>query len=81
MMIRLIWFEKSRAGLIYKSNLKKTQNIYINKKKVTLTILFEGDLKAPLSTATTRGVGEDISPFSELLHFTLDPCLIQLSVK
>ncbi len=52
--------------------------IYINK----LATLVEGDPKAPFSIATTGvGVGEGGTPFPGLLHFTLDPYLIMLSVK
>ena len=43
--------------------------------------MVEGDPKAPFSIATTpRCRGERYS-FPGLLHFTLDPCLIMLSVK
>ena len=38
--------------------------------------LVEGDLKAPFSIATTGA-----TPLPGLLHFTLDPYLILLSVK
>ena len=40
-----------------------------------------GDQKAPFSIATTVDVGEGATPFSGLLHFTLDTYLILLSVK
>ncbi len=43
--------------------------------------LVEGDPKAPFSIATTRGGGKGTTPFLGLLHFTLDPYLIMLSVK
>ena len=43
--------------------------------------LVEGDLKAPFSIATTPGVREGASPFPGLLHFTLDPYHVMLSVK
>ena len=43
--------------------------------------LVEGNPKAPFSIVTTQGVKEGTTPFSELLHFTLDPYLIMLSVK
>ena len=43
------------------------------KKKVKLVSLVEGDPKATFSIATT--------PFSGLLHFTLDPYLIMLGAK
>ena len=33
------------------------------------------------ATLLYRGVGEGATPFPGLLHFTLDPCLIRLSVK
>ena len=41
--------------------------------KVKLATVVEGNLKAPFSIATTTLLG--------LLHFTLDPYLIMLSVK
>ena len=50
--------------------------------KIKLATVVEGDPKAPFSIATTprcRGGGN--TPFSGLLHFTLDPYLIMLSVK
>ena len=47
--------------------------VYIYRSKV-------GDPKAPFSIATTPGVGEGATPFLGLLHFTLDPYLIMLSV-
>ena len=40
----------------------------------------EGDPKVPFSIATTQGVREGATPFPGLLHFTLDPYLIMLSV-
>ena len=39
----------------------------------------EGDLKSLFSIH--QGIGEDATPFPGLLHFTLDPYLIMLSVK
>ena len=49
--------------------------------KVKLATVVEGDPKAPLSIATTpRCRGGDYT-FPGLLHFTLDPYLILLSVK
>ena len=43
--------------------------------KVKLATVVEGHLKAP------RGVGEGVTPFLGLLHFTLDTYLIMLSFK
>ena len=48
------------------------------KKLVTIVV---GDPKAPFSTATHRGVTDGTTPFSGLLHFTLVPYLMMLSVK
>ena len=42
-----------------------------------LATLVEGDPKAPFSI----GVEEGTAPFPGLLHFTLDPYFIMLSVK
>ena len=56
---------------------------FIHYMKVYLTTFVEGDPKALFSIATTprcRG-GEGATPSSGLLHFTLDPYLIMLSVK
>ena len=50
-------------------------------KKVKLAILVKGDLKAPFSIATTLMSRESTTPFPGLLHFTLDPYFIMLSVK
>ena len=50
-------------------------------KKVKLATLGEGDPKAPFSIATTPRCREGATPFPGLLHFTLDPYLIKLSVK
>ena len=51
-------------------------------KKVKLATIAEGDPKAPFLIATLhQGVGEGATPFPGLLHFTLDPYLIMLSVK
>ena len=53
-----------------------------NKSKVKLATLVEGDQKAPFSIATTpRCRWEGATPFSELLHFTLDTYLLLPSVK
>ena len=41
----------------------------------------KGDLKAPFSNLLHQGLGEGATPFPGLLHFTLDPYLIMLSVK
>ena len=50
------------------------------KCEIKLVAMVEGDPKAPFSIATTQGVGEGATPFPGLLHFTLDPYLIMLSV-
>ena len=44
-------------------------------------MLVKGDPKAPLSIATTPSVGKGTTPFLGLLHFTLNPYLIMLSIK
>ena len=41
----------------------------------------EGDPKAPFSKATTLRCRGGATPFPGLLHFTIDPYLIVLSVK
>ena len=46
---------------------------------VKLVTLVEGQPKAPFSIATTPKAAEGATPFSGLLHFTLDPYLIMLS--
>ena len=46
-----------------------------------LATLVEDDLKAPFSIATTLRCRAGTTPFSGLLHFTLDAYLIMLSVK
>ena len=46
-----------------------------------MAMLVEGDLKAPFSIATTPRCRKGTTPFPGLLHFTLDPYLIRLSVK
>ena len=46
-----------------------------------LAILVEGDPKAPFSIATTPRWSGGATPFPELLHFTLDPYFVMLSVK
>ena len=48
------------------------------KKLVTLV---KGYSKAPFWIATTQGVGEGATPFPGFLHFTIDSCLILLSVN
>ena len=52
-----------------------------SKVKVKLTTLVEGDPKLPFSIATTPRCREGATPFPGLLHFTLDPYLIVLSVQ
>ena len=52
----------------------KRQFLFIH-IKVKLATLVEGEQKAPFS------IGEGATPFSGLLHFTLDSYLILLSVK
>ena len=49
--------------------------------KVKLETLVEGDPKAPFSVATTPTCMGGRYSFPRLLHFTLDPYLIMLSVK
>ena len=44
-------------------------------------VLVEGDPRAPFTIASTQSVGEGVTFFHELLHFTLDPYLIMLGVK
>ena len=44
-----------------------------------MTILVEGEPKAPFSIGTTPREGA--TPFPGLIHFTLDPYFIMLSVK
>ena len=53
--------------------------IYIFLKK--LVIIVESDLKAPFSIATTPRCRKGATPFPGLLHFTLDPFLIMISVQ
>ena len=66
----------------FKNNKNSINNFKCLPKEVSkLATLAEGDPKAPFSIATTRGVGEGTTPFPGLLHFTLDPYLIMLSVK
>ena len=48
---------------------------------VKLTALVEGDLMAPFQKLKLRDVGVGATSFPGLLHFTLDPYLIMLSVK
>ena len=54
--------------------------IYIS-CKVRLENVVEGNENSPFSIVTTRGVGEGITLFLRLLHFTLNTYLILLSVK
>ena len=49
--------------------------------KLKLATIVEGDPKAPFRYLLHQGVGEGATPFPGLLHFTLDPYLIMLSVK
>ena len=49
--------------------------------KVKLANIVEGDLKALFSIATTPSCRGGRCSFLGLLHFTLDPYLIMLSVK
>ena len=46
-----------------------------------MATLVESGPKAPFSMATTPGVAYGATPFPGLLHFTLDPYLIMLSIK
>ena len=55
------------------------QFLFISKVKFATVV--KSDLKAPFSIATTPGVGEGVSAFFGLLHFTLDMYLLMLSVK
>ena len=48
---------------------------------VKLATLVEGDPKAPFFIAITPMYWGGATPFSGLLHFTLDPYLLMLSVK
>ena len=48
---------------------------------VLLSMYKEGDSKASFSIATTQMCRQERYSFAELLHFTLDPYLIMLSVK
>ena len=49
--------------------------------KVKLATIVEGEPKGSLfDSLLHQGVGEGATPFSGLLHFTLDPYLIMLSV-
>ena len=46
-----------------------------------MTTVDEGGPKVPFSIPTTPRCREGATPFPGLLHFTLDPYLIMLSVK
>ena len=46
-----------------------------------MATLVESDLKASFSIATIRGVREDATPRSGLLHVTLDPHLMMQNHK
>ena len=46
-----------------------------------LATVVEGYPKALFQKLLHRGVGEGVTPFPGLFHFTLDTYLIQLSVK
>ena len=46
-----------------------------------LTTIVEGVPKDPFSTANTPNVGMGVTTFLGLLHFTLDPYFLILSVK
>ena len=56
-------------------------NVCVMKNKVKLTTLVEGDSRLPFQLLPHRGVGEGVTPFPGLLHFTLAPCIKMLSVK
>ena len=56
-------------------------HLTVCRQKLWLATVVEGEPKAPFSIATTPRVGEGATPFSGLLHFTLNPYLIMLSVK
>ena len=49
--------------------------------KVKLATIVEGDPKDPFSIASTPRCRGSTTPFVILLHFTLDPYLMMLSVK
>ena len=49
--------------------------------KVKLATIVEGDPNAPFSISTTLRYRQGCYSFPRLLHFTLDPYLIMLSVK
>ena len=55
--------------------------IYLYISKVKLATIVESDPKAPLSIATSPRCKGGRYSFPWLLHFTLDPYLIMLSVK
>ena len=57
------------------------QLIYIYISKVKLATIVEANPKAPFSIATTPRCRGGRYSFPGLLHFTLDPYLIMLSVK
>ena len=62
--------------------LRKYMYIYIYSVSIVkLATGVEGDPKAPFSIATTPRCRGGRYSFPRLLHFTLDPCLIMLSVK
>ena len=53
----------------------------VSKSKVNLAAVVESDPKAPFSIAAILDVGKGAPSFPGLLHFTLDPNLIMLSIK
>ena len=55
--------------------------LYLIGIKVMLASIVEGDPKALFSIATTLRCRGGCYSFPRLLHFTLDPYLIMLSVK
>ena len=66
---------------MYKEDLTLNNQHWFICCKVKLATSFEGDPKIPFSVATTVRCGWGATPFPGLLHFTLDPYLIMLSVK
>ena len=72
--------EMNRYIYIYIYTIYLSIYIYIV-SKVKLATVVEGDPKAPFSIATTPWCMGGRYSFPRLLHFTLDPYLIMLSVK
>ena len=86
--VKVLWHCQDIKGLHFRNNTKHScrfkmtvsgamQHLHVNK----LATIVEDDSKAPFSIATTPGCREGATPFPGLLHFTLDPYIIMLSVK